>query len=69
MPVHAGTTPGLARAALTIALRDATASFADDLSRGTIGRHHNTYQHRTRILRQMAAELSGSRADATGSGT
>lgn len=66
--VDNGTTPALAHAALSIALADATASFSEDFSRGMIGRHHNTFEHRTRILRQMTAELAGSRANITRSG-
>lgn len=55
--------------ALETALADMTTRFFDDLFNGTIGRRHNTYEHRSRILRQMAAELAGSRSQALRSGT
>jgi hypothetical protein len=29
------------------------AQFLADFAGGTMGRHHNTYQHRSRVLRQM----------------
>ena len=28
--------------------------FEADVADGLVGRHHNTYQHRSRVLRQMA---------------
>ena len=54
--------------ALETALADMKTRFSDDLSNGTIGRRHNTYEHRSRILRQMAAELADSRSQALRSG-
>lgn len=32
------------------------AKFLADFSGGTMGQHHNTYQHRSRVLRRLAAE-------------
>ena len=30
------------------------AGFESDFAAGRVGRHHNTYEHRTRVLRQLA---------------
>lgn len=32
------------------------AKFLADFSGGTMGQHHNTYQHRSRVLRRLAAD-------------
>ena len=32
------------------------AKFVADFTGGTMGQHHNTYQHRSRVLRRLAAE-------------
>lgn len=32
------------------------AKFLADFASGSMGRHHNTYQHRARLLRQMTGE-------------
>lgn len=37
-------------------LRDMAASFVSDFANGRVGQHHNTYQHRARVLRQLTAE-------------
>ena len=34
------------------------AQFIADFAGGTLGERHNTYEHRSRILRQMARKLS-----------
>ena len=39
------------------ALRDMGALFISDFSSGRVGEHHNTFQHRSRILRQLKAKL------------
>ena len=39
------------------ALRDMTALFASDCANGRVGQHHNTFQHRARVLRQLTAKL------------
>ena len=36
------------------------AQFAADFANGLIGRNHNTYQHRARVLRQLAQRESAS---------
>jgi hypothetical protein len=45
-------------AALEAALSDMTAAFSNDFAGGRVGQRHNTFAHRTRILRQMGAELA-----------
>lgn len=39
------------------ALRDMAALFVSDFANGRVGQHHNTFQHRARILRQLTAKL------------
>ena len=39
------------------ALRDMGALFISDFASGRVGQHHNTFQHRSRILRQLKAKL------------
>ena len=34
------------------------AKFLADFASGSMGRHHNTYQHRARLLRQLSGEPS-----------
>jgi hypothetical protein len=52
--------------ALEAALTDMNATFSSDLVSGRVGQHHNTYEHRTRVLRQMEGRLSVMRdADAS----
>lgn len=48
--------------ALDAALQDMTAAFSSDFAAGLIGRRHNTFAHRTRVLRQMSADLAFRRA-------
>lgn len=48
--------------ALDAALRDMTASLSSDFAGGLVGQHHNTFTHRTRILRQMTVRLAAMRA-------
>ena len=48
--------------ALDAALRDMTAAFSSDFASGLIGQRHNTFSHRTRVLRQMADDLALMRA-------
>ncbi len=54
--------PGSDADALESALADMTATFSSDFCHGRIGEHHNTYQHRSRVLRQMAGRLATMRA-------
>lgn len=44
--------------ALGAALADMTASFSTDFADGRIGQRHNTFGHRSRVLRQMAGQLA-----------
>jgi hypothetical protein len=48
--------------ALDAALRDMAASFSSDFAGGLVGQRHNTFGHRTRILRQMTLHLAAMRA-------
>lgn len=48
--------------ALEAALADMTATFSDDFANGRVGMRHNTYEHRSRVLRQMAGRLLAMRA-------
>ena len=48
--------------ALGAALQDMTAAFSSDFASGMIGQCHNTFSHRTRVLRQMADDLALMRA-------
>lgn len=48
--------------ALAAALVDMTAVFSSDFANGRIGERHNTYEHRSRVLRQMAGSLAAMRA-------
>lgn len=50
--------------ALEASLRDMSASFSRDYVAGRMGVWHNTYQHRARVLRQLAAQLAAMRAEA-----
>jgi hypothetical protein len=43
---------------LEAALVDMTATFCSDFADGLVGQRHNTYGHRTRILRQMTGRLA-----------
>ncbi|WP_157105452.1 hypothetical protein [Sphingomonas sp. TDK1] len=44
--------------ALEAALADMTRAFSSDFVAGRVGERHNTYQHRTRVLRQMGGQLA-----------
>ena len=44
--------------ALEAALVDMTATFCSDFANGLVGQRHNTYGHRSRILRQMSGRLA-----------
>jgi len=48
--------------ALEVMLADMTAVFCSDFANGLMGQRHNTYGHRSRILRQMAGRLTVMRA-------
>ncbi len=48
--------------ALEAALADMTATFSANFVDGRIGERHNTYEHRSRVLRQMAGRLALMRA-------
>jgi hypothetical protein len=60
--------PGIDRAlgffeadALEIVLRDMTESFAKDFIDGRVGQQHNTFEHRSRVVRQLTAKLADMR--------
>lgn len=58
------TTAGLAGSdagALEAALADMTADFSSDFANGRVGERHNGYEHRSRVLRQMAGRLAAMR--------
>jgi hypothetical protein len=55
-PAKAGMKAVTAVASHGAALRDMAASFVSDFANGRVGQHHNTYQHRARVLRQLTAE-------------
>lgn len=48
--------------ALEAALADMTAAFSSDFVAGRVGERHNTYEHRSRVLRQMTGSLAAMRA-------
>ncbi|HEY0622791.1 MULTISPECIES: hypothetical protein [unclassified Sphingomonas] len=48
--------------ALEAALADMTATFSANFVDGRVGERHNTYEHRSRVLRQMAGRLALMRA-------
>ncbi len=48
--------------ALEAALADMTAAFSADFVGGRVGERHNTYEHRSRVLRQMTGRLAAMRA-------
>ncbi|WP_313536847.1 hypothetical protein [Sphingomonas sp.] len=43
---------------LEAALADMTKAFSSDFVAGRVGERHNTYQHRTRVLRQLSDQLT-----------
>lgn len=47
--------------ALAEALRDREAVFLSDFSNGRVGLRHNTFAHRSRVLRQMGVLLQHKR--------
>jgi len=47
--------------ALEAALADMTAAFSTDFVNGRVGERHNGYEHRSRVLRQMAGRLAAMR--------
>jgi len=49
--------------ALEAALADMMTVFCSDFANGLMGQRHNTYGHRSRILRQMAGRLTAMRAE------
>jgi len=69
-PAHRGrSAPGAATGfagsgadALEAALADMTATFSADFVGDRIGERHNTYEHRSRVLRQMTGRLAAMRA-------
>lgn len=54
--------PGSEADALEAALADMTAAFSCDFVNGRVGEHHNTFEHRSRVLRQMTGSLAAMRA-------
>lgn len=48
--------------ALEAALADMAAAFSSDFVNGRVGELHNTYEHRSRMLRQMRGSLAAMRA-------
>ncbi len=63
-PVAATKSVGSDADALEAALVDMTATFSDDFANGRVGKRHNTYEHRSRVLRQMKGRLAAMRAQA-----
>jgi hypothetical protein len=61
-PVSNPRLPGSEANALEAALADMIAAFSGDFVNGRAGEHHNTYEHRSRVLRQMAGSLAAMRA-------
>jgi hypothetical protein len=61
-PVAATGLAGSEADALEAALADMTATFSANFVDGRIGERHNTYEHRTRVLRQMTGRLAAMRA-------
>lgn len=51
--------------ALEAALRDMTESFSGDFIDGRVGQLHNTFEHRSRVLRQLTAKLAVMRSEET----
>lgn len=47
---------------LEAALSDMAATFSSDFVDGRVGVLHNTFQHRSRVLRQMTGRLAAMRA-------
>ena len=56
------TAPSAEADALEAALRDMSRVFAQDYAAGRMGTQHNTFQHRSRVLRQLDAQLTAMRA-------
>lgn len=48
--------------ALAAAIADMTTTFSADLVSSSIGQRHNTYEHRSRVLREMRGALATMRA-------
>lgn len=48
--------------ALEAALADMTAALSSDFIDGRIGERHNSFEHRSRVLRQMTGRLAAMRA-------
>lgn len=61
-PIAATRDAGSKTDALQAALTDMTAAFSNDFVAARIGDRHNTYEHRARVLRQMAGSLATMRA-------
>ena len=61
-PVAATESAGSEADALEAALADMTAAFSDDSVNARVGERHNTYEHRSRVLRQMTGSLAALRA-------
>lgn len=61
-PVAVTSSAGSEADALEAALADMTATFSDDFANARVGKRHNTYEHRSRVLRQMAGRLAAMRA-------
>jgi len=49
---------GLAPSPGAAAIAAARTQFLGDFAAGAVGRHHNTYQHRSRVLRQLTEASS-----------
>ncbi len=60
--VQAPTLCGSEADALEAALNDMSAAFFSDFVGGGIGKRHNTFEHRSRVLRQMTGRLASIRA-------
>jgi len=52
---------------LATQIRTMEATFSRDFANGRVGTRYNTYQHRSRVLRQLTAKLDAMRAREAGS--
>lgn len=60
-PITTARLDGSEADALEAALADMTADFSSDFANGRVGERHNGYEHRSRVLRQMAGRLAAMR--------
>ena len=60
-PITTARLDGSEADALEAALADMTAALSGDFANGRVGERHNGYEHRSRVLRQMASRLAAMR--------